>query len=284
LVIVQVAFAMGAVEGKLTMAPAAEGGGAVSPWALAMARMAGAAIFFQSLRALRRERASLSWGDHGRVAGLSILGIVLNQALYLYGLRITAAFSAALLGAAIPVFTAAIAIALRQERASAWTGIGVLVASADVVWLTGVHDIDSGVVFVTLNGISYSFYVVLARRVIARIGALTVITWLFTWGAIIFAPIGARDLVVGAASWSSRGWMLVAIVIAMPTIVAYLGNAWALGRSTATLVTVYIYMQPLLTALLGWFQIGQGLSSRMIVSAALIFAGVTIVSIRRSRP
>ena len=46
LVIVNLAFAAGAVEGKLALGPVAEGGAAVDPVALALARIVGGALCF----------------------------------------------------------------------------------------------------------------------------------------------------------------------------------------------------------------------------------------------
>jgi drug/metabolite transporter (DMT)-like permease len=285
LIVVQMAFASGAVEGKLAMLPLADGGGGVTPVALTMARMVGAAVFFQVLTGAiwRRTRVPTTAREQAALAGLALLGIVLNQSLFLIGLRLTSAFSAALLGVTIPVFTAALAILFRQERANARTALGLALAVAGVVWLIGIHAVDPGAIIIALNCLSYSFYIILSRRLIQRLGALTVITWLFTWGAILFAPFGARSLAEAAPGFTSRAWVLVAFVVLVPTIIAYVANAWALGRSSATLVTIYIYMQPLIAALLAWVQLGQGLSERMIVATALIFAGVTIVATRSTR-
>jgi drug/metabolite transporter (DMT)-like permease len=278
LLVVQVAFSIGAVEGKLAMSPIDTGGGAVAPEALAMARMLGAAAFFQGLAALNRVRVSLA--DQLRLAGLSVLGIVLNQALYLWGLRQTSAFSAALLGATIPVFTAGIAVLAGHERANVRTAIGLAFAFAGVLWLTGIHSVDVGAVVIAINCLAYSLYIVFSRKTIQRLGAITVITWMFTWGALLFAPFGASALVHGAATWTPRAWVLVAVVVAIPTVVAYGTNAWALGRSTPSLVTIYIYLQPLFTAILQWLQLGQGLAARMIVAAAFILFGVGVVATR----
>src|SRR6202011_5787616 len=123
-------------------------------------------------------------------------------------------------------------------------------ALCGVLWLTGVRSLDWGAVVIALNCLAYSLYLVFSLRIIRRLGAMTVITWLFTWGALLFTPLGARALAAGCLSWSPRAWLLVAFVVALPTVVAYIANAWALGRSTPTLVTIYIYLQPLLTALL----------------------------------
>jgi drug/metabolite transporter (DMT)-like permease len=69
----------------------------------------------------------------------------------------------------------------------------------------------------------------------------------------------------------------------MPTIVAYSLNAWALARSSPTLVTIYIYVQPVLAGLLAWLQLGLTPSSRMLVASALILAGVTVVATRGAK-
>lgn len=279
---VQAAFAAAAVEGKLALGPVASGGEGVDPLALAMARMTGAALFFQLvLRAAGRLRP-LPWVDHARIMALSVLGIVLNQTLYLVGLRITTAFAAALLGATIPVFTAAAAIVLRVERADVRTGIGLALAFAGVLWLTGVGSIDVGAIVIAINCLSYSLYIVLSKPVIERVGATTLVTWLFTWGAVMFAPLGGVALASGAPHWSPRGWVLVGFFVAVPTIFAYLANAWALGRTSPTIVTIYIYLQPLLAAILQWLQLGVPVTSRALVASAFILGGVAVVTMRRS--
>jgi drug/metabolite transporter (DMT)-like permease len=122
---------------------------------------------------------------------------------------------------------------------------------------------------------------VLSRETIRRLGSLTVVTWIFTWGAILFAPIGMRDLALGAPEWTPRGWMFLAYIVALPTIVAYLCNAWALERSNATLVSIYIYVQPVLAGLLAWGQLGQTPSERLLVASALIAVGVGVVATRK---
>lgn len=280
LLVVQVAFASQAVEGKIAMAPRDAGGEAVDPPALAMARMIGGAVFFLAFSTAFRLRTPVSRADLARLAGLSVLGIALNQTLFLVGLRSTTPVSAALLSLTIPVFTAALSVAFRVERPSLRLGAGLGLAVCGVLWLTGVRAIDRGAVLVTMNSLCYALYLVLSRGLLRKLGALTVITWVFSLGALLFAPIGLPSLIRAAPSWSPRAWALLAWIVAMPTIVAYLANAWALARSTPTLVTVYIFMQPLIAAVLAWAQLGTPLAERTLVSGLLILGGVTLVATR----
>jgi drug/metabolite transporter (DMT)-like permease len=281
LVIVQMAFAAGAVEGKLALNPYSSGGGGIDPVALAMARMSGAALFFQTYTRATGALRPIGPAEHWRIAGLSVLGVVLNQTLFLVGLHLTTAFAAALLGATIPVFAAALAVAFRIERPSVRTALGLVLAIAGVLWLTGIGSIDRGAIAIAFNCFSYALYIVLSKRIIERVGALTVVTWLFTWGSLVMAPLGARGLVLGFGAWGARAWVFVAFFVAFPTIVAYLANAWALAHSGPTLVTVYIYLQPLIAAILQWVQLGEPIAPRALAATGFILAGVGMVATRR---
>ncbi len=277
LLLVQLAFATQAVEAKIVMGARADGGEGVAPIALAMIRMGGAAVFFQAVARLMRWLRPTSRRDQLQLAGLSVLGVTANQALFLVGLHSTSPMSAALLAVCIPVFAAAISILAKQERARSRTFAGLAFAVAGVVCLSGFGSLDKGALVVTLNSLCYACYIVFSRGIIRRLGALTVIAWLFTWGAASFAPLGSWTVLHDAPLWTPRAWAFIAYIVGVPTVVAYLANAVALGRTSATLVAVYIYLQPLMVGVLAWVQLGQTLSSRMLVSAVLILLGLGLV-------
>lgn len=281
LVVVQFAFASQTVEAKVAMMPRAQGGEGIVPEALAMTRMLGGALFFQAIvRARGEQGVAMSRADHVRLAGLSIIGIALNQTLFLMGLRWTTPFSGSLLAATIPVFAAAIAVAFGKEKLSWRTVTGLALALLGVLSLIGNGSLDRGAILVALNSLSYASYVVLSRDVILRVGALRAVAWIFTYAALLFVPFGMRPMIAQLPTLTPRGWALALYILAMPTIVAYLLNAWALARSSATMVTVYIYLQPLLAALLAWAQLGLGISRRAWLAAALILLGLGVVSSR----
>src|SRR5262249_32808422 len=155
------------------------GGEGIDPVALAYTRMLSGALFFVAFSSAFRLRSATTRSDQLRLAGLSILGISANQTLFLVGLRSTTPVSASLLGVTIPVFTAALSVVLRVERSSLRLWAGLALAVVGVIWLTGVKTIDRGALLVTLNSICYSAYVVLSQGLVRRLGAMTVITWIF---------------------------------------------------------------------------------------------------------
>ena len=299
LIVVQIAFASQAVEAKLAMLPRAQGGEGMNPEAIAMVRMVGGAIFFQAAVFSRRRTPSRGEhvastgrvlpsdaGLHARLVGLGALGVAINQALFLAGLRGSTPFVVSILGATIPVLTAALAILFRKERASWRTGAGLILALSGVFWLTGIGSggqVDRGAMLVALNSLSYAGYVVFSRDIVRQLGSMRFMAWVFTYGALLFAPLGMRALIAQLPILEPRGWLLIAYIVVVPTIIAYGLNAWALARSTATMVTIYIYLQPLIAATLARVQLGYAVSSRAGLASVLILAGVAVTSLKRVR-
>jgi drug/metabolite transporter (DMT)-like permease len=286
---VQFAFASQAVEAKLAMLSRSEGGEEIFPEAIAMVRMIGGAIFFQAAAGpWKTARPPLGARMHARLFGLAALGVAINQALFLAGLRTSTPFVVSVLGASIPVLTAALAVVFRKEVATLRMGIGLLLAVAGVLWLTGVGSrraahggVDEGAVLVALNCVSYSAYVVFSRDVVREVGSFRTMAWVFTYAALMFAPLGVGPLLRLLPVATPRGWLLLAYIVVVPTVIAYGLNAWALARSSATVVTIYIYVQPLIAGVLARVQLGYAVSSRAALAAVLILAGVAVTSLRR---
>ena len=188
-----------------------------------------------STRAEGRPELAISRADHLRLAGLSILGIALNQTLFLLGLRWTTPFSVSLLGATIPVFAAALAVLFGKERLSWRTAIGHRARDRRACSRSSViGSLDRGAILVALNSLSYAAYVVLSRDVVLRVGALRSVAWIFTYAAILFAPLGMRPMLAHVAGAdAARVGASSLYILAMPTIVAYLAERVGARRARA---------------------------------------------------
>jgi drug/metabolite transporter (DMT)-like permease len=138
---------------------------------------------------------------------------------------------------------------------------------------------------VVLNVASFSVYQVISRDMLRRYDPLTVITWVYVWGAVGLAPWGIAAALqeVGGVSTGTL-WALAWIVVG-PSVAGYYLHVWALKRTEASVVAVYGCMQPILTALLAALLLGERPSARLIPAGLMIFAGVllTIRAGRRAR-
>lgn len=284
LVIVQILFGTWPIFGKVALR-------SMSSTSLVCFRIFGAALIFSLLQrrpgGLRQlPRRVLAW-----LFLSSMLGVALNQFIFVKGLSLTTAINATLFITTIPVFTLVVSIALGYDKASLRHFIGIALAVAGVVYLVDPWRADfsaqttRGNLLLIASSFSYGAYIAVSRNLFRRYGALNVITWIFQLAALVALPISIYNLSTAGSGAFSAGLVLaVAYIILVPTVGAYYLNSWAITRVSPSVVAVYIYLQPLLAFGLAPLILGESWNSRTILACALIFAGVAVVTIRsRSR-
>jgi drug/metabolite transporter (DMT)-like permease len=227
--------------------------------------------------------------DVGLLLLCSMLGVGLNQLLFVKGLSLTTAIDAVLITATIPVFTLVASVILGYDRISWRRTLGIILAAAGMIYLVNPLRADFsarttvGNLLIVTNSLGYSFYMVLSKDLFKRYGALTVITWVFLISSIVILPIG----IVGLSgdhlgTLPAAVWFRIGYVILVPTVGAYYLNAWALTRVSPSTVATYIYLQPLIAFGLAPLFLGEHATLRTLIACVLILAGVTIV-MRRGR-
>jgi drug/metabolite transporter (DMT)-like permease len=286
LVAVQLAFAGHAIAGKIVVRE-------LPPGALSLARTLLAGLTLFAIHRLRGGALRVPPGDLAKLAGCALLGIAANQVLFFEGLARTTAINASVLVATIPIFTLLVALVLRKEQTSGLALLGVGLALAGVVYLLGAEALTVGAdtlvgdALVVGNSLSYGAYLVLVGPLVRKHGSLTVVVWLFAFGALWVMPYGARDLLVHAPHITADTWLLIAFIVLAATVFTYLVNAWALGRAQASIVAIYIYLQPVAAAVLAVIVLDEALTSRVILAAALVFTGIALATrarLRSARP
>ncbi|MBB4634314.1 DMT family transporter [Longimicrobium terrae] len=272
LVLVQVFFATLPIAVKVALRE-------LSSPSLALIRVSGAALLFILIHQATVREKVRGRRDIALLAVYSLFGVILNQLLYITALTMTTATAAQTLVTAGPAMTLLIAIVLRHETATPMKWAGIALAAAGALLLVGVGVSEGralGNVLALANVAAYSIYLVISRDLLRRYNALTVITWVFGFGVIGMLPWGLGPALreVGGAgrdTWLAMGW-----IILFPSVAAYYLNVWALARAEASLVSTFVYLQPMLTAALASMILKEHASARMIPAAVLIFAGVAV--------
>src|SRR3712207_6064605 len=125
---VQVMFGTWPIFGKIALR-------ALPPTALVAFRVGGGALAFLIFQRIIGRVRVKSRGDYLRLALYSILGVVLNQFLFVKGLSYTTVINATLLGTTIPVFTLLVCLFLGIDQVNARRIFGIVLAAAGVVYL-----------------------------------------------------------------------------------------------------------------------------------------------------
>jgi drug/metabolite transporter (DMT)-like permease len=254
----------------------------LDPFALIAFRAPTAAfvlILFGLTRGMRRVAAR----DHLTLLVYAFFGIIANQLIFILGLQRSTATNAVVIGATIPVFTVGIAVALGKERAtpSRIAGLAVALAGALVVVGSGFQlggTVLIGNLLIVLNSLSFSIYLVISRGLLARYGTVTVITWTMIYGGLGVLPFGARSLAAHAATLSPKTWAAMIYIVLFPTVGTYFLNSWALKRAPSSAVAIYIYVQPVIGAMLAAAMLGERPTGFAFAGGVLIGAGIWLVT------
>ena len=258
----------------------------LAPLALAGMRVAVATPILL-LIAWRHDRCLPRRRDLPVLAGLGLLGVCLNQVLFIVGLQYTTATNAAILMSSIPVFAVAVAAVLRTESIGKRrvAGITLAVAGALVVLgpgqLSGQNAAFLGNLLILINCLSYAVFLVLQRPILERLPWRTTIAWSFLFGGLAVLAVAAGDLrELDLATLDADVWAGLAYIVIFPTVLSYSINTWAVKRCSASLAATYTTAQPLFAAALaGWF-LGESLGWREGIGLALIASGLYWVSRR----
>jgi drug/metabolite transporter (DMT)-like permease len=162
--------------------------------------------------------------------------------------------------------------------------IGLLGASIIIFQKNTVSDQSSiqGDILILLNAMSYGTYLVLAKPLLQKYAPLTLVKWFFLFGFIFLLPFGLSELDgIQWQAFSGIQWASFFFVIFGVTVIAYIGNIWAMKRISPSTVGAYIYLQPVFASLIGISFMDEALNFQTILGASLVFMGVALAVARK---
>jgi len=284
LIVVQIIYASGVIVGKLVLPTVP------APVIVTLRMIIASAAFFIAHRAIRASVPRFG-GDWVRFALLGVVGGAGNQLLVLLGLTRTTAINAAILIPMIPIFTVIFGWALRRDRPTALKWTGVAIAALGTVYLIGpdrvslAPEVALGNLLVLLGMAFNALAFLLSKELLQRYPPVTVAFCLTLAGLIGVLPLGlgAADQ-VQRAGLDSHLLLWLAYLVVFPTTVTYFLNLWSLRRVSPTLVTSFIYLQPLFTTAVAPLVLqGERLTTRVALAGLGIFVGVGLVLVAERR-
>jgi drug/metabolite transporter (DMT)-like permease len=257
----------------------------MQPRAIIFLRATGAVLLFWIVgEFFPKEKPAVK--DILRLAMAAFFGVFLNQVLFFEGLNLTTPINASIIVTVIPVLVLVFAHFLLKEKITSFKVIGIALggAGAIMVILTGgevslASDTFLGNVLVFINAAAFAAYLVIVKPLMLRYHPITVIKYIFLFGALYIIPVSAGVFVkTDFSAIPLEIWGSILYVIIGTTALAYLLNNYSLRILSPTITGSYIYLQPVLASIAALAVGMDTLSSTEIFAALLIFAGVYFVS------
>jgi len=265
----------------------------VGPNGFILMRVVGAVLLFWSVLIFRLEKVARK--DLITLALCGLFGVGVNQLLFFNGLMRTSPLNASLIMTATPIIVFVLSLLILKEKSSKNKLIGIGLGAIGSISLIMLSDNNSGGgssslgdLFIILNALSYSIYLVLVKPLMMKYKPVTVITWVFTFGLIyvLIWPFSSSEFL--AVKWSSMPvdipWRIIFVVVGV-TFLPYLLTVVAMKNVSPSVASSYIYFQPMiagvfiyLSYLFGLEDYTSDFSLWKIGSAIFIFMGVYLVS------
>jgi drug/metabolite transporter (DMT)-like permease len=232
------------------------------------------ALAVLAVPAARRVR---SLGRDGAVAGL-LLGSLLaaGYALQTAGLQRTTVSAAGFVTGMYVVFTPVFGYILFRIRAPREVWLGVALAVLGLAMLSGVSAGSTvGDLLVLAGAALYALQIALMERFAPRYDPLSFTTAemaaAFAGFAVVAAATGQVEMPHGATVWAA---LLVTGIFA--SALAFLVQAWAQQRTSATQTALVFSLEPVWAGLFGFALAGDRLGAIGWVGCAVILAGIAV--------
>ena len=214
----------------------------------------------------------------GGIGGGAFLGLLLaaGYALQTAGLERTTVSSTGFITGMYVVLTPLIALLLYRSRIGLAAWGGVVVATAGLAMLSGIHAGSvTGDLLVLAAAAVYSLQIVLMERYAPRYDALafTFVEMAAAFVGLLVVALALGDLSV-PRGWTVWGALLVTGVFA--SALGYLVQTWAQRRASATRTALAFTMEPVWTAFFGYTLAGDRLGALGWGGCAVIMAGIVL--------
>lgn len=219
-----------------------------------------------------------------------MFGVFFNQVFFLLGLDRTTPINASLIMLINPVLAIILGAIILKETLSGRRITGVLIALAGTALLIlGREHINlekssvTGDIFIFLTAVSWALFLVMIKRMTDKYSSYTVMKWVFLFGLFPNMALGFNQLT--EVDFSSLPhiiiWGLIYVTV-VTTFIGYNLNIGGLKHLSPTVVSTYVYLQPVVAVIVAVVLKQDTLNAQKIVSIVLVFAGVYMVSIQRS--
>jgi drug/metabolite transporter (DMT)-like permease len=257
----------------------------IQPLGFVLIRVGVALILFLSIHLLFiRERVSKS--DYWLLFVCALFGVAFNQSLFFSGIKYTTPIHGSLIMIATPILVLIIERILTKRAISIKKNIGIVLGAlgAFILVVFGKNIVGGtntilGDILILLNATCYAIYLVKVKPLMSKYHPFTVVLWIFAIGFWFVLPLGFGELTtVNWASIPTIGWWAIGSVVIGATFIAYLLNTIALRHANSSVVGIYIYIQPVIAALIGIYTGQEAITIIKVLAAVSIFISVFLVS------
>ena len=270
--------------------------GVVSPLVVTDMRITGAMILFW-VASFFQKPEHVGHKDLARLFGAALLGIVLNQGCFIFGVSLSSPGDASIITTSMPLWAMLLAAFILKEPITGKKVLGIAAGACGALMLimgSGSHVKNMasagddyaiwGDLLVLSAQFCYALYIVVYKDFVNKYSLITIMKWMFTYAFICVIPFSAGDLM--QTVWSQLSWteiMGLTYIVVCATFLSYMFIVVGQKILRPTVAGMYNYVQPLVACIVAVIWGMDTFNWIKAVAIVLIFSGVYLVTASRSR-
>ncbi len=220
--------------------------------------------------------------DYIKVFLIGFFGITINIIFFFQGLLQAPSINAALIGSSAPIFIVLCSLLFLKERPKNKLLTGTFIGLCGVLLILVTPFFKDG----NLAAIGNFFYlismfagviaVLLVRKIMKRNNPVAVTFWSFTTGSIGFIPFFIHEVNTYGflPNINAQGIIGITFGVLFSSLAAYFLQTWALKYLTAADVSVFTYIDPVVTLLIAAPLLGEFPDGIFVAGSVLVLLGI----------
>jgi drug/metabolite transporter (DMT)-like permease len=258
----------------------------LSPVGVTAFRVVAAALllfFIQRYSPDRYAFDKLGKSDYWLFLKLAFVGLLMNQVLFISGLKFTTVAHSALVVTFGPLFTLLFAWQRGQEKLTSTSLFGMALSICGIFFLNLDKNLNIQTAYLvgdllTLGGsVAFAYYTVMSKNVAAKYGAVSATAFTYIAGACVFLPVGLPALVT--LPWLQLPWGELAAffyVAVLASVLAPLIFYYALRYMSASRLAALTYLQPVVTTISSVLILSEKLTLNFLLGAGVVLTGILL--------
>lgn len=235
-----------------------------------------------------------SWKEIVRVSFLAVLGVFIVQCLIVMGVQKTTAFHSALIMSTSPIWTLLFSLLIGRERFHINKLMGISMAFIGVTLLLFSKNPDTplpatyliGDVLILFAALAFAWFLLASQDLLKQYNSYSLMAYCYIISAICFFGVHLGTMALGWTPMnysflehiSATGWGLIIYIVLFASILSYTLNNFALRRVSPSVVSAYIFIQPVLSAVLGFYILNEPFNWSMGIATLVTFVGVMMAT------
>lgn len=217
-----------------------------------------------------------------------LLGFVVSQTLTAECLKFTTPVYYSIIATLCPIATMLMAALFLGEKINGLKTVGVvlgivgalIMVFANQTLSSGSNDL-LGISFGFLSLATWVAYLLITRKVSQKYSAVTQMKWVFLISAVVTVPIawsGFDDNALYTVAWGWDGVAEMAFIVVFATVLGYFAIPFAMRYLSATTVSVYTNLQPVVASVVAFAIAQDTLTWDKPVAGVLVLLSAYIVT------